>query len=158
MTTKRTRTPSDAISPPPVWRLLIPPVALTVTIVAVVFVISVLQHDDLLARAQAADPAASATALAAQFWGRLVFGGLLALSWPACLRRLARGSTVAYRRCRQVAAVAAIVLLAAAAFAAGPGWLRLAHAVLALCEIAIFTVTMHPAMRGWYAARNNRTP
>lgn len=144
--------------PPPVWRFLIPPVALTVTTVAVVFITSVLHYDDLMAYARAADPMAPDSALVAQFWGRLVFGVLLALSWPACLQRIGRGSTAAYRRCRPVAAVAMIVLIVAAVFSPGPGWMHLAHAVLALCEFAILATTMHPAMRSWYATTNTRTP
>ncbi|VDR38476.1 Uncharacterised protein [Tsukamurella paurometabola] len=142
----------SAASPPPrAWRWMIPPVVATVTVVVVVFAASVLQHDDLLAQARAEDPAAPHAALVAQLWSRLLFGILLAVSWPLCLQRLARGSTAVYRRCRRVAVAAAIVLLAAAALAAGPSWLRLAHVVLAVCEVGIFAAAMHPAMRAWYA-------
>ncbi|CAM3510305.1 hypothetical protein ACXYTP_22245 [Tsukamurella ocularis] len=141
-----------APAPPSAWRLLIPPVVATVTIVVIVAAVSVLQHDDLLARAQAADPGAPRSALLAQLWGRVTFGVLLAVSWPLALRRLARGSTTAYRRCRRVAVAAAILLLVSAAVAPGPGWLRLAHVALAVCEIGIYAAALHPALRSWYAA------
>ncbi|WP_019201468.1 hypothetical protein [Tsukamurella sp. 1534] len=142
---------AGASVPPSAWRLLIPPVVATVTIVVIVAAVSVLQHDDLLARARAADPGAPHAALLAQLWGRVTFGILLAVSWPLALRRLALGSTTAYRRCRRVAVAAAILLLVSAAVAAGPIWLRLVHVALAVCEIGIYAAAMHPAMRAWYA-------
>ncbi len=138
-------------APPAAWRLLIPPVIATVVIVVIVAAVSVLQHDDLLALAHAADPGAPHAALLAQLWGRVTFGILLAVSWPLTLRRLARGSTTAYRRCRRIALAAAILLLISAAVAPGPGWLRLAHIALAVCELGIYVATLHPAMRAWYA-------
>ena len=119
-------------------------------VVVAVLVATLLQFNELLADAQAADPSARHGALVAQMWGRVVFGGLLAASWPLALRRLGRGSTRVYARCRRVAVVAALVLLAVAVADSGPAWLHAAHAALAACEIGIFAAAMHPQMRAWY--------
>lgn len=143
-------------TPPLAWRLLVPPVALTVLIVAVVVAVSLLQHSDLIAHAHAADPSASRQTLEIQVWARLAFGALLAVSWPLSLRRLSQGSIVVYRRCRQASALAAMLLLAVTLFADTPAWLRLAHAGLTGCELAIFAATMHPALRQWYTTSKHR--
>lgn len=136
--------------PPPVWRLLLIAVSVTVLTVLVVFVIAILRYDELIAYAQAANPSATHVAILAQIWSRLVLGFVLAVSWPLTLRQLSRGSTKVYARCRQFAAIAAVVLLAITLFGSGPTWQHIAHAVLAAAEVGLFATAMHPQLRAWY--------
>lgn len=127
------------------------PVGFTMLTVVVVFVTTLLQFDNLVASAQATDPSTSHGAILAQMWGRLAFGLLLAVSWPLALRQLGRGSIKVYARCRRVAVIAAVLLLAVALFSSGPVWQHVAHGLLALSEVGIFAAAMHPQMRAWYA-------
>ncbi len=150
MTTTKTPSPTK-VPPPPAWKLLMVPVGLTMLIVVVVFVTTLFQADALVASAQAADPSAPHGGILAQVWGRVAFGVLLAVSWPLALRQLGRGSLKVYARCRRVAIIAAVLLLAVTLFDSGPSWLQIAHGLLALSEIGIFAAAMHPQMRAWYA-------
>lgn len=127
------------------------PVGLTMLIVLAVFVTTLLRFDDVVASAQAADPTTPHGALLAQVWGRTAFGCLLAVSWPLALRQLGRGSTKVYARCRRVAIIATVLLVAVTVFDSGPAWLQIAHGALAVAELGIFAVTMHPRLRAWYA-------
>lgn len=145
------KTASQQVPPPSAWRLLLLPVALTLLVVVVVFIATIAQFNNLLAAAHAADPSETHAALLAQLWGRVVFGGVLATSWPFAMRRLSRGSTTVYARCRQASVVAAAVLLAVTLFSSGPIWLHIAHGVLTASELGIFAAAMHPHMRAWYA-------
>lgn len=138
------------VPPPPAYRLLLVPVGLTVLVVLIVFVTTLLQFNDILTTEQAANPSAPHGALIARMWGRLAFGGLLAASWPLALRQLGRGSTKVYARCRRIAVLAAVVLLAVALFGSGPAWEHAAHGILAASELGIFAATMHPQLRAWY--------
>ena len=146
-----TTPPPVHVPPPPAYRLLLVPVSLTMLVVLVVFVTTLLRFDALLAAAHAADPSTPHGVLVAQLSGRVVFGCLLAVSWPLALRRLGRGSTRVYARCRGVSLVAGVVLLAVALAGSGPGWLHAAHGVLAASEFGIFATALHPRLRAWYA-------
>lgn len=49
--------PSNQVPPPPVWRLLLIPVSVTLLTVLVIFGITVLRYNELIIDAQAASPA-----------------------------------------------------------------------------------------------------